>query len=381
MAEYMLHPVGLEMSQNACGHNCFYCFATLKDSRRKFDSKKFANQMNNLTKSETFLAKKIRDKYPFVFSNNTDPFASNNINLTKATLPILLDLEIPIFFQTKTGKGMFEAIQDVPPSTFYISVTSMDDVISKEVERQAPVISERLEAIDRLISMGHHVIVGINPLAKEWLPEKDFVELIDLLRSKGIKSFPIGNLYFRKQEIEKVAKFNKAGVNPTDYIKTGVANAYFQHIIKNYHAKGLITPNMPFYCEGIKHFLPNHYKRILTIFDFINHIIDKHKGEIVDITFEDYFNFFKDCGFMEEGWKFDQYLFAISSKLWVGKKENQNVTSLEHFYRILWNAKGISQNLSTSLFFQENGIDKNGNKVYLYDGGQLILNWDRFTLD
>ena len=74
MAEYMLHPVGLEMSQNACGHNCFYCFATLKDSRRKFDSKKFANQMNNLTKSETFLAKKIRDKYPFVFSNNTDPF-------------------------------------------------------------------------------------------------------------------------------------------------------------------------------------------------------------------------------------------------------------------------------------------------------------------
>ena len=60
--EYLLHPVGLEMSQNACGHNCFYCFATLKDSSRKFDTKKFINQINRLSISDTFLSKKIRQK-------------------------------------------------------------------------------------------------------------------------------------------------------------------------------------------------------------------------------------------------------------------------------------------------------------------------------
>lgn len=380
MNEYMLHPVGMEMSQNACGHNCFYCFATLKNSKRKFDSKRFANQMNNIDKSDTFLAKKIRDKYPFVFSNNTDPFASNNIRLTREMLPILIEKEIPIFFQTKTGNGMYDVIKDVPPSVFYMSVTMLDDVMSRRVERQAPLPSERLEAIDMLQEMGHHVIVGINPLCKEWLPEPDFVKLIEILTSKGVKAFPVGGLYFRKQEVEKIAKFDKGGIYVQDYVKNKNVHPYLQHIIKNYHNYGLITPCMPFYCEGMKHFLPTNYKKVATIFDFINHIIDTHGKNVVHITFNDFFEFFNKCNFIEEGFKLDQYVFGIATKLWIGKPENQNVMTKEHFYRIIWNAENISQNLSSSLFFQVDGKDNDGNKKYLYDGGQLIINWERFTL-
>lgn len=372
--EYLLHPVGLEMSQNACGHNCFYCFATLKDSSRKFDTKKFINQINRLSISDTFLSKKIRQNYPIVFSNNTDPFAKNNENLTREILPTLINKNIPIFFQTKTGKNMYNIIDGIPPCTFYISITGTNDDLSRKIERQAPVVSERIEAINILKDKGHHVIVGINPLSEEWLNENDFNELTLKLNKLGVNSIPIGLLYFRKKEIAKIEKFEKGGVDPLDYIKgnNNLGFLYLKKMVSMYKDRGLIAPNMPFYCSGINNFLPKNFKKILTIFDFVNHIIDENKNNIKDIYFEEYFNFFNKCTFLEDGYKLDNYIFSMSTKLWIGNKENQNIMSREHFYRIIWNAKKIAQSLDMSRLFYEVGKDKNNNSIYRYMGGSIV---------
>lgn len=372
--EYMLHPVGLEMSQNACGHNCFYCFATLKDAKRKFNTKSFVNQIIKISDSNTFLAKKIRQGYPVVFSNNTDPFAKNNELLTKEMLPILSEKKIPIFYQTKTGYNMFDIIKDIPKSTFYISITGLNDEISREVERMAPLVSERIHAIDRLKEIGHHVIIGINPLAEEWLPEEDFLKLINILKDKGVKSIPIGLLYFRKKEIEKIEKFKKGGVNPLEYIK-GNNNKGFMYLKKmviKYKDYGLIAPNMPFYCSGINHFLPGTFKKILTIFDFVNYIIETHGSNEIDVTFEDYFNYFNKCGFLEDGYKLDNYIFSISPRHWIGKPENQNIFSKEHYYNIVFNTENIAQSLDMSRLFYKVGVDKKGNSIYRYKGGRIV---------
>lgn len=367
-AEYMMHPVGLEMSQNACGHNCFYCFATLKNSKRKFDSKKFANQMNKLNNSKTFLANKIKQNYPVVFSNNTDPFASNNEDITREILPILIQKNIPLFVQTKTGKNMFEIIDGLPPSTFYISITGINDSISKEIERQAPVVSERIEAIEKLQNLGHHVIVAINPLSKEWIPEDDFDELIKILKNKNINSIPLGMLYFNKNEIGKIEKFKKGGVDPNDYLKKdNKALPYLKQMVVKYKDKGVLAPNMPFYSTGIQNFLHPMQKKILTIFDFNNYILDKYKENEAEITFEEYFNFFNSCNFLEDGYKMDNYIFSIAPRLWIGNKENQNIITKEHFYSILWNAKHISQNLSMQRLYYKNKESK-----YIYMGGKTV---------
>lgn len=373
--EYMLHPVGLEMSQNACGHNCFYCFATLKDPKRKFNTKSFVNQLTKLKQSNTFLSKKIRDGYPIVFSNNTDPFAKNNENLTREMLPLLVDNKIPLFFQTKTGTNMFEIIKDIPPSTFYISITGINDIISKEVERQAPVVSERIDAISKLQDLGHHVIIGINPLAEEWLPENDFESLLNILKEKNIKSIPMGLLYFRKKEVAKTEKFAKGGVNTMDYLK-GNNNKGLMYlkkmVVKHHENNNFVVPNMPFYCEGIEHFLPKHQKKILTIFDFVNHIIKKHGRNEADIYFENYLHFFNNCGFLEDGYKLDNYIFGISPRHWIGKPENQNIMTKEHYYKIVWNLDKVAQSLDMSRLFYKIGIDKNGDVIYRYKGGEIV---------
>lgn len=367
-AEYMMHPVGLEMSQNACGHNCFYCFATLKDSSRRFDSKKFANQMNNLSKSDTFLSRKIKQNYPIVFSNNTDPFAGNNEDLTREILPILIEKNIPLFIQTKTGKNMFEIIEGLPPSTFYISITGINDTISREIERQAPVVSERIEAINKLQKLGHHVIVAINPLAEEWIPECDFDKLIEILSSKSIKSIPLGMLYFNKKEIQKIEKFKKGGVTPNDYTKKdNKALGYVKRMIVKHKDKGVLCPNMPFYSTGIQNFLHPSQKKILTIFDFNNYIIDKYGTNEAEITFEEYFNYFNKCQFLENGCKMDNYIFSISPRLWVNRKENQNIVTKEHFYNILWKGNTISQSLAMQRLYY-----KKTENSYIYKGGETV---------
>lgn len=367
-AEYMMHPVGLEMSQNTCGHNCFYCFATLKDSSRKFDSKKFANQMNKLNQSETFLSKKIKQNYPIVFSNNTDPFAGNNEDITREILPILIEKNIPLFIQTKTGKNMFEIIDGLPPSTFYISITGINDKISREIERQAPLVSERIEAIERLQKLGHHVIVAINPLAEEWIPENDFDELINILKHKNIKSIPTGILYFNKKEIPKIEKFKKGGVNPNEYLKKdNKALMYLKKMVVKHKESGVFAPNIPFYTTGIQNFLHPNQKKIKTIFDFNNHIIDTYGKNETVIRFEDYFNFFNECQFLENGVKMDNYIFSITPRLWVNKRENQNVVTKEHFYNILWSDNSISQNLSKQRLYYKNS---DGN--YIYKGGETV---------
>ncbi len=367
-AEYMMHPVGLEMSQNTCGHNCFYCFATLKDANRKFDSKKFANQMNKLQNSDTFLSRKIKQNYPIVFSNNTDPFAKNNENITREILPTLIHKKIPLFIQTKTGENMFEIIEDLPPSTFYISITGINDKISREVERQAPLVSERIDAIDKLKKLGHHVIVAINPLAEEWIPENDFEKLIEILKSKEIKSIPLGMLYFKEKELHKIEKFKKGGVTPTDYLKKdNKALKYLKKMVVRYKGNGVLAPNMPFYSTGIQFFLHKDQKKIKTIFDFNNHIIDTYKENETEIKFEEFFNFFNQCDFLENGYKMDNYIFSIAPKLWIGKKENQNILSKEHFYNIIWNANGISQSLSMQRLYY-----KNKENNYIYKGGSTV---------
>lgn len=367
-AEYMMHPVGLEMSQNTCGHNCFYCFATLKDSNRKFDSKRFMNQMNKLNNSDTFLSRKIKQKYPVVFSNNTDPFANNNQDLTREILPVFIEKEIPLFIQTKTGANMFEIIEGLPPSTFYISITGINDKISREVERQAPLVSERIKSIDKLKKLGHHVIVAINPLAEEWIPEEDFNTLINILKEKEIKSIPIGMLYFKEKEVKKIEKFKKGGVDVQDYFKkNNKALPYLKKMVVKYKDDCVFAPNMPFYCKGIKNFLHKDQKKIKTIFDFNNYVIDKYGKNDAVIEFNEYFEFFNECQFLENGYKMDNYLFSIAPRLWINQRQNQNILEKEHFYKILFNTRTISQSLGMQRLYYLNKDNK-----YIYRGGGVV---------
>ena len=111
---------------------------------------------------------------------------------------------------------------------------------------------------------------------------------------------------------------------------------------------------------------------ILTIFDFVNHIIKKHGRNEADIYFENYLHFFNNCGFLEDGYKLDNYIFGISPRHWIGKPENQNIMTKEHYYKIVWNLDKVAQSLDMSRLFYKIGIDKNGDVIYRYKGGEIV---------
>lgn len=110
--EFLLHPIPFEMSQNLCSHKCVYCFAGVREKPNKFNLSGFLKQMENFQKGkDSWMFRKLREGYPIVLSNNTDPFSDNNAPFTETVLEYFKRNNIRVFFQTKGGKRALELIK------------------------------------------------------------------------------------------------------------------------------------------------------------------------------------------------------------------------------------------------------------------------------
>src|SRR5690606_21636035 len=114
------------------------CFANLNKPDRRFDEKKTFNQILKFRQSKTLTGKFMREKYPVLASNLVDVFAKNNYKHFLEIYRILQKESIPIAFQTRGGHGVDEVLKTLPPSYWYISLTSHDDKLIKAIEPNAP---------------------------------------------------------------------------------------------------------------------------------------------------------------------------------------------------------------------------------------------------
>jgi len=242
--EFLYHPVPLEMSMTACSHGCVYCFANLRNGERTFDGRKFANQMNKLMDSDTFISKKLKQGWGVVLSNNTDPFAKNNARITEGVLPQLIAKGIPMFFQTKGGARLFELCENIPKSDFYFSMTMINEDTRAKVEPMAPSIEERFESMKWLMDKGHNVSVGINPLVEEWMNEEELDIMMNRCRDLGVKSFVIQSMHFGAKNKERLLKRDFADADVSKYIgKNNERQLYFQKALTKYNNYGTIAFN------------------------------------------------------------------------------------------------------------------------------------------
>lgn len=127
----------------------------------------------------------MRDRYPVRLSNRSDPFSRSNQADTAQVLAALNANNIPVFFQTKGGIGAIEAAEKQTRSVWYVSISFWDDAKRAEMEPGAPTIRERVELIQRLRSLGHEVLVGINPLVPAWLGD-GYKPLLDTCAQIGV---------------------------------------------------------------------------------------------------------------------------------------------------------------------------------------------------
>lgn len=353
--EFLFHPVPMEMSMNACSHQCVYCFANLRNSARLFNIKGFISDIQKLHNG-SFIHRKMLEGYPVLLSNLTDPFSKNNEAFTETVLEYYSKNGIRVYFQTKGGANAYNLIKAYGlRSSVYITMTTDRDEISKRIEPNAPAVSERIELAKRLIADGHEVVVGINPLATEWIDEGRLHEFVKMLHGIGVKTFVLQLLYTDSYYAEQYAKRDFAGIDVQSYRKGKYAEEkirYFQRSVMTLSKAGynIIAWNAPVVNRGWSDTAEIYGGKVLpTTQDFINHISKGRETEEFDVTFKDFCDYMLPplAEFFDfEYPRLDGYIINRRRDTWK-KLPVQKIFRLEDFLKIYW-LREFKMNISPS---------------------------------
>lgn len=341
--EFLFHPIPMEMSMNACSHRCVYCFANLRNSAREFDMRSFASDMSRIHNG-SFVHRKMLQGYPVCLSNSTDPFSNNNEAFTEGVLEYFKLNKIRVYFQTKGGRNALRLIRNYGlRSSVYITMTTDSDEISKRIEPGAPPISERIELAKNLVEDGHEVMVGINPLASEWLSEDRLYQFVERLDKIGVKTFILQLLYTDSKYDDVYMTRDFAGIDVERYYKRKFADdarRYFQRSVLDLSKKyNIIAWNAPVVNKGWSKTAEIYDGKVLpTTQDFINHIAQGRENQEFDVTFEDFYDYMKKPleQFFDYGYpRLDGYIVSKNRNTWKNLPV-QKLYNIRDFLKVFW---------------------------------------------
>lgn len=292
----LFYPGKLDLMMNRCSHGCPYCFANSNTEQRKASLVTIRNQLTK-HKPGDLVSWHLDRKHPVIVSNRVDPFAVSNRDITPAVLDMLTEFEIPIFFQTKTGPGAMEALEIVSKSVFYVSIAFWDDRKRYAIEPSAPTIPSRLKFIETAVAKGHTVIVGINPLVPEWLPENEAELLAAELARIGVFGVFIQSFHLSRNQFIGMKEIYKERLGDTLIKK--VLNTKMDFKSETFLYEEI------FRAEGMRSYVTSNTLRGTDLFDFDDkrfspgvtlNSFHQHveENEMDVILFDDYWEFVKD---------------------------------------------------------------------------------------
>ena len=309
--EFLIIPMPLELSLERCSNACHYCFSNLNGYTLKSSYKSILNQIKGFAVGKSHAAQLLRDGYPICFSNRSDPFCRSNSEFSIKLCEIFTELGIDIAFQTKGGKGIDEILSFMPSSCWYITISQDDENLRKKIEPGAPPISERLELIDKLVSKGHHVTVGINPYIPEWIDNKR--KLVEQVKQAGAYGILVEGFHLSREQKRRINQhvidekiINRALKGHADDFEMG----HYHELCEIITSNGLEL--WSFWNNHSSGFWDRYYQRYKCfpiITNFINHCIENlEDGDIVD------FDQFKSImgGMPKNSFKIDSYVISIN---------------------------------------------------------------------
>lgn len=213
--EFLVSPVPAEASFNRCDWGCVYCFPNLNVPHRKTGIREMMKLLATYHERDTLAAWLLRERYPVCISNRVDPLASNNVGQALPVISILTRLGIPVQIQTKGGRerDVDELLDILPPTVFYVSIAMLDDDLRRRIEPGAPGITDRLKLLKRLSRRGHRLVVGVNPLVPEWLPQPG--ELISRLGDLGVEGIWVERLHLNHIQVGNMSGRERRAVGET----------------------------------------------------------------------------------------------------------------------------------------------------------------------
>ena len=167
---------------SGCDHGCLYCYASsyvqnFADCRPKKD------QLASLRREAAKLNGEI-----ISISNSSDPYprVEANVGWTRLCLEILSENNCRIQIITKSNiVTRDDDILSKTPSAVAFTITTYDNNLAKILEPNAPPPTERIRAVQDLLSKGIPVSVRIDPIIP--LVNDDPKELIITLANIGVK--------------------------------------------------------------------------------------------------------------------------------------------------------------------------------------------------
>ena len=208
--EFLISPIPLELSLHYCSHKCGYCFANLNDPKRKGDVKQIMRFLADYQNRETIEATLLKQGHAVCVSNRTDPFAHANYRQMLPILQAMTELEIPVQIQTKGGPGAEQALEFLPPSVWYISISTLDDEIRRRVEPGAPDIDSRFRLMEKIKAAGGRVVLGFNPCVYEWQP--DPLPLLMRAKAAGAEGVWIEELHLNYKQAGNLSPAERAAL-------------------------------------------------------------------------------------------------------------------------------------------------------------------------
>jgi len=152
-----------------CGHKCVYCYvpAALRMRRNDFDNevRSRKNYLPNLRKdAEKYHAANIRKQVLLSFT--TDVYNPTNTSLTRPTIEVLQEYGLGVCILTKGGTRALADFDLFRPGrdSFAVTLTSLDDRISKRWEPEAALPRDRIAALQAFHSAGISTWVSLEPV-------------------------------------------------------------------------------------------------------------------------------------------------------------------------------------------------------------------------
>lgn len=204
--DYALNPYG------GCEHGCVYCYAPELTHTEWKDWR--------VVKVKSNIASRLQKELPNItgvvgIGTTTDPYqaAESRFLLTRACLGKLRERNITIHLHTKSDLILRDIdILKQLKGDIAVTITSLEDRISKRIEPGAPMPEKRLEALRQLTEAGLNTYALVGPVLD--ILDGNEERFVEAIASTGTKRIFIDRLNRRPLLSERISRSNVKGSEP-----------------------------------------------------------------------------------------------------------------------------------------------------------------------
>jgi len=189
--DFALNPYG------GCNHGCIYCYAP-EFTHSDWSTWRIVKVRSNIA---TRLAKELKNVNGVIgLGSSTDPYqyAEARFQLTRDCLTVLKRFDSTVHIITKSDLVTrdIDLLKDMDV-TVGVTITGIDDRISKITEPGAPLPAKRLAAVKQLVDAGISTYIMAEPLLHPIEGHEE--EFIDAIAATGVRAMDIEGVHYRPE--------------------------------------------------------------------------------------------------------------------------------------------------------------------------------------